>query len=213
MAITAIRTVIIYIFIILALRVTGKRQIGELQPIELVVTLLISDLAVVPMQENTIPLISGLIPIAVLVCLELILSTLMMKSNKLTALISGHPVVVIRDGVIQQKAMGQLRLGVDDLTEALRQQSIFDIRQVECAVVETSGKISIFKQVKNGKKEATVPVINDGQAVAWGLSYCGLTPQWLEETLAAQNCSIDTVLLMTADRNGQVSLIKKEKLP
>lgn len=209
MAITAIRTVIIYIFIILALRVTGKRQIGELQPIELVLTLLISDLAVVPMQENGIPLISGLIPIAVLVCLELILSTIMMKSNKLSQMVSGNPVVVIENGVPQQQAMRRLRLGVDDLTEALRQQGIFDIGQVECAVAETSGRISVFKKVKNHK--AAVPVVNDGQAVEWGLTYCGLTTQWLEETLAVHSCPLDSVLLMTADRNGEVCIVKKEK--
>jgi uncharacterized membrane protein YcaP (DUF421 family) len=211
MVITAIRTVIIYIFIIVALRITGKRQIGELQPIELVVTLLISDLAVIPMQESEIPLISGLIPIVVLVALELILSTLMMKSNSLSKLISGNPVVIIQDGKLQQKALRQLRLGVDDLTEALRQQGVFDLHSVEYAVVETNGKISIFQRVKNNKKEtAAVPVVNDGQAVAWGLDFCHLTPQWLEETLVANRCSMDTVLLMTADRNGKVSIIQKE---
>ncbi len=209
MAVTAIRTVIIYIFIIVALRVTGKRQIGELQPIELVLTLLISDLAVVPMQESGIPLVSGLVPIAVLVCLELILSTIMMKSNKLSQWISGNPVVIISKGIPQQQAMRQLRLGVDDLTEALRQQGIFDIGQVECAVAETSGKISVFKKVKNHK--ASVPVVNDGQAVDWGLSYCRLTPQWLEETLAAHDCSLNHVLLMTADSDGQVLIVKKER--
>lgn len=209
MAITAIRTVIIYLFIIVALRVTGKRQIGELQPVELVVTLLISDLAVIPMQESDIPLVTGLIPIAVLVCMELILSTLMMKSNGLSTLISGHPVVIIRNGVLQQKALRQLRLGVDDLTEALRQQKVFDLKQVECALVETSGKISVFTRHKNGEHPA-VPVINDGQPVEWGLSYCDLTPQWLEEVLAAQGHSMEQVLLMTADRSGRYTVIRKE---
>lgn len=210
MTVTAIRTVIIYIFIILALRVTGKRQVGELQPIELVVTLLISDLAVIPMQESGIPLTSGLIPIAVLVCLELILSTFMMKSTKLSAIISGNPIVVVQNGVIRQKAMRRLRLGVDDLTESLRQQGIFDIRCVDCAVVETSGKISVFPSQKHKEKQPLVPLVNDGNAVKWGLAFCGFTEQWLDEQLAAHDISIDKVLLMTASENGTVHIVRKE---
>lgn len=210
MAVTAIRTVIIYIFIILALRVTGKRQVGELQPIELVVTLLISDLAVVPMQESGIPLTSGLIPIAVLVCLELVLSTLMMKSTKLSEIISGNPVVVIQNGVIQQQAMRQLRLGVDDLTETLRQQGVFDLHSVSCAIVETSGKISVLQSEKSKKNTAPVPVINDGHPVNWGLKFCGFSKQWLEETLAEKRCAMEDVLLMTADSAGSVTIVRKE---
>lgn len=211
MAITVIRTIIIYIFIIVALRVTGKRQIGELQPIELVVTLLISDLAVIPMQENGIPLISGLIPIAVLVALELILSTLMMKSNGLSMLISGHPVIIIQNGKLIQKALRKLRMGVDDLTETLRQQGIFDIRDVQYAVVETNGKVSVYQKATSGKRGAAVPVINDGQAVEWGLEFCGLSQQWLTDILKKKKLDIHEVLLMTCDGSGSVSIIKKEK--
>ncbi len=210
MTVITIRTVIIYIFLILALRVTGKRQIGELQPIELVVTLLISDLAVIPMQESGIPLISGLVPIAVLVCLELILSTVMMKSGKLSNVISGNPVVIIQNGVVSQNALRQLRLGVDDLTETLRQQGVFDFRSVACAVAETNGKISVFQNPKTKEKLPVVPVINDGQIVAWGLKFCGFTKQWLEEQLAERGLAIKNVLLMSADENGVVNIVDKE---
>ena len=210
MAITVIRTIIIYIFIIVALRVTGKRQIGELQPIELVVTLLISDLAVIPMQENGVPLISGLIPIAVLVALELILSTLMMKSNGISMLISGHPVTIIQNGKVLQKELRRLRIGLDDLTETLRQQGIFDIRDVQYAVVETDGKVSVYQKTKTGKQVAAVPVINDGQPVEWGLKFCGLSRQWLTDTLKKKKLDIREVLLMTSDSNGSVCVIKKE---
>ena len=210
MTVIAIRTVIIYVYLILALRVTGKRQIGELQPIELVVTLLISDLAVIPMQESSIPLISGLVPIAVLVCLELILSTLMMKSGKLSTLISGNPVVVIQDGVVQQNALRQLRLGIDDLSESLRQQQVFDMKAVSCAVAETSGKISVFLNPKSKEKAPAVPVVNDGQPVAWGLSFCGFDEQWLEEELATREMAMDGVLFMSADETGIVQIVEKE---
>lgn len=210
MTVIAIRTVIIYIFLILALRVTGKRQIGELQPIELVVTLLISDLAVIPMQESSIPLISGLVPIAVLVCLELILSVVMMKSVKLSTLISGNPVVVIQNGVVHQNALRQLRLGMDDLTESLRQQNVFDIQTVLCAVAETNGKISLFLDPDAQEKAPAVPIVNDGQAVSWGLAFCGFTKEWLEQQLLSRRITIDEVLFMSADENGVVNLIKKE---
>ena len=140
MAISAIRTVIIYIFIIAAMRIMGKRQLGELQPVELVVTLLISDLAAVPMQESGMPLLNGLIPIVVLVALELLLSGLMLKSSGFSKLISGNPIVIIRDGKLDQKALKRLRLTVEDLMETLRQQNAFDIREIEYAIAETNGK-------------------------------------------------------------------------
>ena len=145
MAITAIRTVIIYIFIIAAMRIMGKRQLGELQPIELVVTLLISDLAAVPMQESGMPLINGLIPILILVALELLFSGLMLKSSLFSRLISGTPIVVVSKGKLDQKALKKLRLTSEDLMESLRMQNVFDLQEIEYAIAETNGKISVFK--------------------------------------------------------------------
>ena len=210
MSVIAIRTVIIYVFIVVALRVTGKRQLGELQPSELVVTLLISDLAVIPMQETGIPLLSGLIPIAILVSLELILSTLMMKSNRLAQLISGNPVVVIHSGTLCQKSLRRLRLSVDDLAESLRQQGIFDIREVEYAIAETNGKISVFPyQNKPSSSGAFVPIISDGQPVKWGLAMCKKTPEQVDALLQKHHYSKDQVLLMSADDKGHLHIITK----
>ena len=208
MTVTAIRTVIIYIFIILALRVTGKRQVGELQPVELVVTLLISDLASIPMQDNGIPLIVGLIPIAILVSLELLVSTLMMKSTRLSQIINGNPVVIINNGILNQQALRRLRIGVDDVTEAMRQQQLFDIRQIDCAVAETNGRISFFEKTKN--ETAFIPVINDGTAVEWGLNFCGMTQQKLKKILDEKGYSQEQVLLMCADKKGKCVIIRKE---
>ena len=112
MAITAIRTVLIYILIIAAMRIMGKRQLGELQPVELVVTLLISDMAAVPMQESGIPLLSGVLPILILVALELLLSGLMLKSPFFSRLISGNPIVLVREGELQQSALKKMRMTV-----------------------------------------------------------------------------------------------------
>ncbi len=221
MAITAIRTAIIYLFLIAALRITGKRQLGELQPIELVVTLLISDLASVPMQESGAPLLSGLIPIAVLVSLELILSALMMKSNGLSRLISGNPVVLINDGKLSQKALRQLRLTVEDLLETLRQQDVFDLRDIRYAIAETNGKISLFKHpdcqtatVRDLKKKPTsggaaVPVVNDGKLVDWGIQMTGVSEEWVRGVLKKHGCTLSETLLLTADSKRQIYLIRK----
>lgn len=207
MAVFAIRTIIIYLFLILAFRITGKRQIGELQPIELVVTLLVSDLAAVPMQESGIPLFTGLIPIAILVSFEIILSALMLKSNRLSSLISGHPVVVVKDGKVSQTALRQLRLTVDDLLESLRQQEVFDLQEVRYAIAETGGKISVFTQ--NSIGEPAIPVVNDGKMVDWGMRTMGVSEHWIQNTLKKQHCPLSETLLLTVDPNRRIYLIRK----
>ncbi len=208
MAITAIRTAIIYVFLIAALRVTGKRQLGELQPIELVVTLLISDLASVPMQESGAPLLTGLIPIAVLVSLELILSALMMKSNTLSRLISGNPIVLIQNGKLSVRALRRLRLTVEDLLEALRQQDIFDLRDVQYAIAETNGKISVFK-TQTPPATAAVPLVSDGKLIDWALQMTDIPEKWIHKTLAQNGCTIADTLLLSADSKRRYYLIRK----
>lgn len=223
MLIAALRTVIIYIMIMLALRLGGKRQLGELQPAELVVTLLISDLASVPMQDNGMPLLSGLIPIAVLVSLELILSAVMLKSHLLSKLVAGNPVVIIRAGKLEQKALRLLRMTVEDLMENLRQQQVFDIRDVQYAIAETNGKISICLMpdtkpvtvadltLSVNDEGAPVPVVSDGKLVNWGLSMCGVSAEWVHEKLRRRNYTIKDVLLMTCDKQQKVCIIRKEE--
>ncbi|MBO5929218.1 MAG: DUF421 domain-containing protein [Clostridia bacterium] len=213
MLISALRTVIIYVVLIAVFRITGKRQLGELQPIELVVTLLLSDLAVLPLQESGMPLLSGLVPIAVLVALELLLSAWMMKSNGFSRLISGNPVVVIHEGKLQQKALRQLRLTVEDLTEALRQQGVFDWQEIEYAIAETNGKISVFTVADKSeeKRKASVPLINDGSFITWGLEFCGITKQEVLTFLKKKKCPLRAVLLLTADKQRRYSLTKKEE--
>ena len=207
MAVSAIRTIILYVFLILAFRITGKRQLGELQPVELVVTLLISDLAAIPMQDNGVSLLSGLIPIAILVSLELILSALMLKSNRLTSIISGHPVVVVKDGKVLQTALRKLRLTVDDLLESIRQKEVFDLSQVRYAIVETGGKISVFTKDSNG--EPAIPVVNDGKMIDWGMRAVGISEHWIENTLKKHHCPLSETLLLTVDTNRHIYLVRK----
>ena len=222
MAITAIRTVIIYIFIIAAMRVMGKRQLGELQPVELVVTLLISDLAAVPMQESGMPLLNGLVPIMILVALELLLSGLMLKIPAFSRLISGKPIVVVNNGMLDQNALKKLRLTLDDLMENLREQDVFDIRDVQYAIAETNGKISVFPQPKDrpvtcGDVNAVPPdngapilIVSDGKMVDWALQICGLDESWIRRTLADNHCELEDVFLMTADRSKQYYIVRNE---
>ena len=223
MIITAIRTVIIYIFIIAAIRIMGKRQLGELQPAELVVTLLISDLAAVPMQESGMPLLDGVIPILVLVAMELLFSGLMLKVPFFYRLISGRPMVVIDNGKLDQLDLKRMRVTIGDLVESLREQNVFDIEQIQYAIAETNGKISVllkpeYRQPSCGDLNAVPPdtgvsmiVVDDGRVSEWALSLCGLDRQWLEKTLKSQHCRIEDVFLMMADRSKKYTLIRKEQ--
>lgn len=206
--IAALRTAIIYIMIVAALRFTGKRQLGELQPAELVVALLIADLAAVPMQDNGTPLLYGLIPIAVLVSLEVIVSALMMRSPRFARLVSGNPIVVVRDGKIVQKALRQLRMTADDLTETLRGQSVFDLSDVRYALVETNGSVSVCLISKDS--ETPIPLVSDGQFVDWGLAVCQMTREQVVKQLEKRHCPLGQVLLMTTDNQRRIHLVRRE---
>ena len=143
------RTIFLYITIIVAIRLMGKRQIGDLQTSELVVTLLISDIASMPMENIGKPLLSGLLPIFILVACEIFLSLLMLKHSKLRRAVCGKPIVIINKGKICQSEMKMLRMSVEDLFEQLRQNEVFSLNDVLYAIVETNGKMSILKKENN----------------------------------------------------------------
>ena len=144
MSVVLIRSLILYIVVIFGVRLMGKRQLGELQPSELVITILISNIATLPLEDTSIPLILGILPILTLVCFEALMSWVTLKSLRMRRIISGRPKIVVRDGQIEQATMQDLRLSVDDLMTALRQQQVFDISQVQFAVMETTGTISVY---------------------------------------------------------------------
>lgn len=145
MLISLIRTILLYAFIILAVRIMGKRQISDMQTSELVITLVISDIAAIPMQNVEQPLLVGLLPIAVLVSLEIIVSIIMLKSNKFRKVICGNPVIIITEGKILKDRLKMLRISYEDLYSLLRQQGIFDVNQVQYGIVETNGSVSILE--------------------------------------------------------------------
>ena len=220
MTISVMRTVILYILLVGAMRLMGKRQLGELQPSELVVTLLLSDLAAVPMQENGLPLLNGVLPILVLVSLELLLSGLMMKFPAVARLVSGSPLPVIKDGKVNESVMRRMRITVDDLLESLRQQDIFDIRQVQYAIVETNGHISAYcyprYQPATAGQVADCPddqmpivVVSDGQICDWGMTLCELSEEALGRILQKKKCRMEDVFLLTVTKAGQPYLLTR----
>ena len=200
----------------------GKRQIGELQPGELAITILISNIAVLPIENIDVPLILGAVPILTLVCFELLLSILSMKSSKLRTILSGKPIFVIENGKINQKAINSLRFTIDDLTEGLRSCEVFDISQVAYAIVETNGTMSVVKKfqsqnvtpkmLKLEDQQTIIPmvIISDGKVVEDNLKEIGLTSKWLFDKLKKENLNADNIFIMTADNNEKTFIALKE---
>ncbi len=225
MAISLIRTLILYAIVMAAVRLMGKRQISELQTSELVVTLLISNLASVPMQETGQPLISGLIPIAALVMSEIAVSGLMLKHPLFRRVICGRPIIVIYDGKIQQEEMRRLRMTTEDLFEQLRQKDVFSIRDVAYAIVETNGKMSVIK--KPGEEQPTVSelqivrpdkgletvVVSDGVISDLSLALCRQSREWVEKILETKGIVLSEVFLMTANAKGDFYIVRRDEKP
>ncbi len=222
MLISIIRTIVLYAFVIFAIRVMGKRQISDMQPSELVATLIISNIASLPMQNTSQPLFSGIVPVVVLVALEIITSAVMLKCSKFRRLVCGNPVVVIKDGVILQNQMKRLRLSNEDLFTQLRQQDVFSIVDVQYCIVETNGSISVLEKpekrnptnedlnikVEDNKIEAVV--VNDGEILPKSLRLCEKTERDIKRILKKENTKLDDIYIMTLDGLGKYHIIYKE---
>lgn len=223
MLISVIRTIILYIFIIIALRIMGKRQLSEMQTSELVITLLISDIAVIPMSNTSQPLLSGIVPILILISLEIVFSVLMLKSGRFRKIVCGSPEMIIKDGKLLQNQMRRLRLTTEDLCVQLRQQGIFSIEDVQYCIVETNGDISVLEKPEKRTPSAedmniVIPdngieavVINDSRYLSNSIMLCNLTHEWVEETLKKNSIDIKDVFIMTANRNKDYNIIRREK--
>ena len=222
MIISIIRTILLYAFVVLAVRLMGKRQISEMQPSELVITLIVSEIAAIPMQNTSQPLLSGIIPVMVLVALEIAASVLMMKSGKFRKMVCGSPIVVIRDGKILQNEMRRLRLTTEDLCVQLRQQDIFSIEDVQYCIVETNGKVSVLEKpqkrtpsaddlkvkIKDNKIETVV--VSDGQILDNSLKLCGKNKDDVYKILKSEHTRLKDVFLMTLDALGKYNIVQKE---
>lgn len=190
-----VRTLILYIIIIIVLRLLGKRQIGQLQPSELVVALVIADLAAVPMSDMGIPLVNGIIPIITLFIMEELLSYISMKSEKARGIISGKPSILVERGVIMEREMERIRYNLNDLLEQLRLKNFSNLEDIEYAILETSGQLSVIpkpdmkpvtlKDMKIAAKAQALPVtvIIDGRTISDNLHKIGLSDRWLMDEL------------------------------
>ena len=221
MIITITRTVILYIFVTLGIRLMGKRQIGEMQPNELVVTLLISEIAAIPLQDTSQPILDGVVAIFTLVILEIIISVTAMKSIIVRKLMNGKSAVIIKNGVVDQQAMKNVRMTVLDLVELLRGQNVFDISTVAFAVLEVNGNLSIL--LKSSEQPATsgdlklnkeaavlpLPVISDGKLINESLKALETDSVKIKKILDDNDTVIENVFLMTMDRDAKFTLIKK----
>lgn len=222
MGIILLRSVILYLIVIFSLRLMGKRQLGELQPGELVITILISNIATLPIENPALPLLPGMLPILTLVCLEVIISFCTMKSKKLRKLVSGSPKIVIRDGEIIQNTMLELRLTIDDLLMALRSNQIFSPDEVQFAIVETTGAISVYPKasyrnivqedmgIKNISEDPPCVLVSDGTVMEKALESIGRNVEWLKKELKKRNLSIDKTFLAMATNNGVCVAIEKK---
>ena len=221
MIITITRTIILYIFVTLGIRLMGKRQIGEMQPNELVVTLLISEIAAIPLQDTSQPILNGVVAIFMLVILEILISVISMKSLFMRKIMNGKSAVIIKNGVIDQQMMKSVRMTVLDLVELLRGQDVFDISTVAFAVLEVNGNLSVLLKsseqpataadlnVKKDKALLPLPVISDGKIIKESLEAIGTDESAVRKMLKGDNVS--DIFLMTMDRDGNHSIIKQRK--
>ncbi len=207
-----IRGIIIYIIVIASVRLMGKRQIGELQPEELVITILLSDIASMPLQNSNTPLIQSVAAIFLLIALEVITSCLSLKFRPFRTLLQGHSVMIVKNGEIIQKSMKQIRYSVDDVIEALRLKDVFDIEKVNFAYVETNGSLSVLlKDDENEPKELPCLVISDGKIIEREFDICDLTKEKLLSLLKAKKLSPSNILLMTYSKDGSTNIVVKKE--
>lgn len=223
MVISLIRSLLLYGAILAAVRLMGKRQISELQTSELVVTLLISDIAAIPMQDSSQPLISGFLPIGVLVASEIVVSAIMMKSARFRRWVCGNPVIVIRDGRVDQKQLRRLRMTVEDLFSQLRENGIGHLEEVSYAIMETNGSLSVLKkpaydtptcqmlEIKTPAQDMEVVAVSDGVVSLSALTLCGKTRQWLDGVVAGEHLSYSDIFIMVLNTNGSYQIIRKEQ--
>ena len=209
MTITLLRAVIIYFSVIFAVRIMGRRQVGELSNHEFVITILISAVATIPLEDNEIPLANSLLPILIFISFEVLVSALSMKSAWFRDKLQGKPFVIIKDGRLNQNAMKSLRITVDDILDTLRQKDVFDISEVKNAVIETNGSLSVQKKDDNGV--FPIPVITDGAIISEYFARDEIRESEIRLHLTNSGYSANEIMLLTVDENGRLFVIKKEK--
>lgn len=224
MFIVFFRVILLYILIIASLRLMGKRQIAQLQPTELVITILISNIATMAIEDPNVPFVNGILPILTLISFDVVVSAIMLRHKKLRQIVSGTPRYVIKDGVIDQDQLRELRYSIDDVIELLRAKDIFDIQDVAFAVVETTGEMNIYPKFEAqpvtagmlnlpGSESRRVPpvvVISDGTIIDDALLYCNVEKRWIKQVVQENHYALKDVFLMTCNRQRDYHIVPKQ---
>ena len=217
------RTIILYLVLIFSVRLMGKRQIGQMEASEFVVSMLIADLAAVPMQDAAIPLLSGIVPLLTVLGLELTLSFLIMKSVIFRRFLCGKPVILIDNGKIIQENLRRTRVTMDELMGHLRQKDVMDLGSVQYAILETDGNLSVFPyaskqpasaedaKIRVSRQSLPVTIINDGHLFREDLERAGKDMTWLRHTLGRHKARQETTLLLSVDGEDRIIWIGKEE--
>ncbi len=217
------RSIILYIFLIMALRLMGKRQVGELQVTDFVSTLLLSEIAATPISDPDIPLSYAIIPITVILSIEVTSSFLANKSSWLKTVLDGRPSVLISHGKLDQKELEKTRISIEELLSQLRQKDIGSIDQVEYAILEQNGQMSVIEKMQYRnvslsdlniqKEEAGIAhaLILDGHVSKRNLKSAKLDREWLDKHLKSRKLTLDEIFLFSVDDSGTINIIRKEK--
>ena len=223
MLITFFRSILLYIIVLIVMRLMGKREIGQLQPFQLAISILIADLASIPMAETGIPITNGIIPILVLLVMHLIISMINLKSNRAREIICGKPRILIYRGKIDEKALKQERFSINELEEKLRSNNIMNLGDVEYAILETSGEVTV---VQKPNKRNTIPedfgiipeyeglsydLIVDGKTMTDNLQKIGKNYEWLRKQVEKFGAKPEEIFIATIDGKGQFFCQKKEE--
>jgi len=223
MLLSYVRTVILYLILIAVIRMMGKRQVGQMEPSEFVVTMLVANLASIPMQDGGIPLHSGLVPILTVLGMELILSSVSLYSIRFRRLLCGKPVILIENGRILRQSLRKTRITMDELTGQLREKDVLDIRTVQYAILETNGNISVFpfpKERPASAREAgirareqflPITIVTDGKIYPENLKTAGKDRLWIDHILRQHNTTLKNTFLLTVDGQDKVFFLGKEE--
>lgn len=219
-----IRVLIIYILVLVLFRLMGKRQIAQMQPFEFVLTLIIADLAVIPMAEIALPLLNGIVPLITLVIFQFVITFLTRKSNFFSRLISGKPVIIVNPEGIDYSALKKLNITIDDLFESIRTAGYFNLAEIEYAIMETNGEMSVMPKsnfapaskgdfcVESQPGVLPLTIISDGKFMEDNLKVCSHNKNYFVKMLEKQNIkSIKSVLLLTITKENEVYLQEKTK--
>ena len=224
MLLAYVRTMILYLILVVVIRLMGKRQIGQMEASEFVVTMLVANLAALPMQDESAPLVAGLVPILTILGVELLLTVLCMRSIPLRRLLCGKPVILIENGHLLQGNLRKTRVTLDELTELLREKDVLDLSSVQFAILETSGKLSVFPYPKDRpatakeagiqaqKQYLPVTIVSDGQLLQRNLAISGKDMAWVQRVLKNKNTTLRDTFLLTVDPADHICWYPKEKL-